>query len=80
MPNKSVAGYTQVPVAAQDILSATHERLTLDGNTTQVTVIYQVRDNGGVVRGAGRRVTFQAGAYPVAGATLLAACNTQEGT
>ncbi len=79
MPNKTVPGYIQVPVAAQDILRESHERLAADGSVTQVTVAYQVRDSLGAVRDR-RSVTFQAGAYPTSGAVLLAACNAQEGT
>jgi hypothetical protein len=80
MPNKTVPGFTQVPVAAKDILSESHLKLVDDGSVTQVTVTYQVRDNGGVVRATGLQVSFQAGAYPTPAATLLAACNTKEGT
>jgi hypothetical protein len=79
MPNKTVPGYIQVPVAAQDILRESHERRATDGSATQVTVDYQVRDSGGAVRDR-RSVSFQSGAYPTSGAVLLAVCNAQEGT
>lgn len=81
MPNKTVPGYTQVPVAAADILRVTHDRLSADGSVTQVTVTYQVRDNvgAGAVR-AVREHSLQAGAYPVSGASVLSAVNTLEGT
>lgn len=79
MPNKSVPGYTQVPVAAGDILGVKHDRLNEAGTVTQVTIDYQVRDSLGAVRDV-NSVSFQAGAYPVSGASIIAACNAAEGT
>lgn len=81
MANKTVPGYTQVPVAAGDILRVVHVRLNASGSITQITVEYQVRDDvgGGAVRGL-RTLSFQGGAYPASGASILSACNTAEGT
>jgi hypothetical protein len=79
MPNKNVPGYTQVPVVAADILRVTHDRLNAAGTVTQVTVDYQVRDDGDVVRDQ-NSVSFQAGSYPTSGASIIAACNSAEGT
>lgn len=79
MPNKAVAGWTQVPVTGSDILRESHDRLNPAGTVTDVTVQYQVRDSLGAVRFTAS-VTFQSGAYPTAAATLIAACNTAQGT
>jgi hypothetical protein len=79
MPSKLVAGYTQVPVVAADILRVTHDRLNDAGTVTQVTVDYQVRDDASVVRDV-NSVSFQAGSYPTSGASIIAACNSAEGT
>ena len=80
MPNKTVLGYTQVPVAAKDILSVTHDRANDAGTATTVTVRYQVRDDSDVVRNGNRVINFTGGAYPVTGATILSNCNANEGT
>ena len=79
MPNKAIAGWTQVPIIAKDILKESHERANDAGTATQVTVHYQIRDTLDVVRGHGT-TSFQSGSYPTSGAVLLAACNTEEGT
>lgn len=79
MPNKAVSGFTQVPVAAKDIVRVTHDRLNAAGTQTNVTVDYQFRDDADVVRGAAR-ITFQSGAYPATGASILAAANAAQGT
>jgi hypothetical protein len=79
MPNKTVSGWTQVPVLASDILQVTHRRLNAAGTTTDVIVTYQVRDSIGAVR-FNANLTFQGGAYPVSGASILAACNAAQGT
>jgi hypothetical protein len=79
MPNKSVPGYTQVPVVAADILRVVHDRLNAAGTITQVTVDYQVRDDASAVRDI-NSISFQSGAYPASGASIIAACNTAEGT
>lgn len=79
MANKAVAGWTQVPVLGSDILQETHTRLNAAGTVTDVTVQYQVRDSLGAVRFTAS-ATFQSGAYPTSAATLIAACNTAQGT
>jgi hypothetical protein len=79
MPNRSVAGYTQVPVAASDILRVVHDRLNAAGTVTQVTVDYQVRDDTSTVRFQ-TSLGFQSGAYPASGASIVAACNAAQGT
>lgn len=79
MPNKAISGYTQVPVAAADILQVTHTRLNAAGTTTDVSVTYQVRDTLNAVRFTAT-LTFQGGAYPTTGAAILAACNAAQGT
>lgn len=79
MPNKSVPGYTQVPVVASDILRVAHERLNAAGTITQVTVDYQVRDDQGTVRDI-NSLSFQGGSYPASGASIISACNAAEGT
>jgi hypothetical protein len=79
MPNKNVPGYTQVPVVAADILRVAHDRLNDAGTVTQVTVDYQVRDDASVVRDV-NSISFQSGSYPASGASIIAACNSAEGT
>jgi hypothetical protein len=76
--NKAIPGWTQVPVTADDILSAQHDRIV--GTTTlNVLIVYQIKDTLGAVRGQ-RRVTTTVTGYPLSGAAALALCNTQEGT
>jgi hypothetical protein len=79
MPNRSVAGYTQVPVAAEDILTVLHRRLNAAGTQTDVSVQYQFRDSLSAVRGTAQ-LTFQSGPYPASGASIIAACNAAQGT
>ena len=79
MPNKAVAGWTQVPIVAADILEVTHRRLNDAGTITDVLVTYQVKDSLGAVRFT-TSLSFQGGSYPVSGATILSSCNTAQGT
>jgi hypothetical protein len=79
VPNKSVAGYTQIPVVGGDITRVVHDRLNEAGTITQVTADYQFKDDQGAVRGTAT-VSFQSGAYPATPASLIAACNAQQGT
>jgi len=79
MPNKSVAGYTQVPVQGGDVLSVHYDRTP--SNTMSLLALYEIKDNGGVVRGVHQIVQtgLAVGAF-LTGVALLAACNTAEGT
>lgn len=79
MANKAVPGYTQVPVAAKDIVEVRHTRLNAAGTVTDVAVTYNVRDDLDVVR-ATRTLSFQGATYPTTGAAIIAACNAAEGT
>jgi len=79
MPNKSVPGWTQVPVTASEITSIHYDRIASDGSSNQLTVAYQIKDNLAAVRQTAT-LTQVVGTYPVAVATILAAINTAQGT
>ncbi len=79
MPNITIPGYTQVVVVAADITSLHFDRLNDLGTSLNLTVTFQVKDSLGAVRGV-KTIQQQVGAYPVALAAILAACNTANGT
>lgn len=79
MPNKAIAGWTQVPVTAGDILSIHYDRLSAGGASNQLTAIYEVKDSGGTVR-AVKTLSQQVGSYPISVAVILASINAAEGT
>jgi len=79
MPNVAVAGWTKVPVVAADLLSIHYDRLNAAGSQNQITVIFEIKDSLGGVRGT-TTVSQQTSAYPVSLTAVLAACNTANGT
>lgn len=79
MPNKTVSGYTQVPVVAANLQSIHYDRLNAAGSANNLTVSYEVKDDTGAVR-AVRTLTQQVASYPITAAAVVAAINTQEGT
>lgn len=79
MPNRSVPGWTQVPVVAADMVRITYDRLNAAGTSCQLTVAYEIKDNLGALRQSLLH-TQQVGAYPVTLAAILAAINTAQGT
>lgn len=78
MPNKSVPGYTQVPVIGNDILNVNHSRSEA-GATINVDIVYIVRDDQGAERGR-NSTSMTTATYPASGASVLSQCNTAEGT
>ena len=79
MPNKAVPGFTQVPVVAANLRSLFYERLNDTGTQCNLSVVYEVKDDAGVVR-AIREDRRQVGAYPVAVNTIVSTINSVEGT
>lgn len=79
MPNKTIAGWTQVPVTAGEILSLHYDRLAASGSTNQLTAVYEIKDSGGTVRQTAS-LSQQVGNYPVAIGTILASINSAQGT
>lgn len=79
MPNKTVPGFTQLPVVAANLLSIHYARLNPTGTANDMTVVYEVKDDGGVVRLV-KTLTQQVASYPVSVANILSAINAAEGT
>lgn len=79
MANKSVSGYTQVPVVGADILSIRYQRLNETGTVNQLTVVYNVKDDQGAIRQIAT-YSAQVASYPISAATIISALNTQQGT
>lgn len=77
MPSKSVAGWTQVPVVAADLMEIRYTRL--DSSTNQILVTYEVKDSLGAVRQIAT-LSQQVGTYPVSAAAILSSINTAQGT
>lgn len=77
MPNKTNPAWTEVPLAAGDVLSAHYERT--GPGVFSLVVTYEVKDSLGAVRSVGS--LSQVGvAYPVAAVAVVAAINTAKGT
>jgi hypothetical protein len=79
MPNKTVAAWTQVPVVAADLLSIHYDRLNPTGTANNLTVTYEIKDNGGTVRQVAT-LSQQVASYPISVATILSSINTAQGT
>lgn len=79
MPSVPVAAWTKVPVVAADLLSIHYDRLNATGSQTQITVVFEIKDSTGGVRGT-TQISQQTTAYPVSLAAVLVACNTANGT
>lgn len=79
MPNKAVAGWTQIPVTAGDILAIHYDRLAVGGSANQLTAVYEIKDSVGTVRQTAS-LSQQVGSYPVAIGTILASINSAQGT
>lgn len=79
MANKSVPGWTQVPVTANEIASIHYDRLNAGGTQNQLTVVYDIKDSLGAVRQQGT-LSQQVGSYPVSVAAILTSINTAQGT
>lgn len=79
MPNVTVPSWTKVPVTGPDLLSVHYDRLNAAGSQTQLTVVFEIKDSLGAVRGT-TTISQQATAYPVSLAAVLAACNVANGT
>ena len=79
MPNKAVAGWTQVPVTASELMSIHYERLNSGGTANNLTVTYEIKDSLGSVRQIAT-LTQQVASYPVAASAILTSINTAQGT
>jgi len=79
LPNKTISGWTQVPVVAANLQVLHYERLNPTGSACNLTVTYEVKDDTGAVRLV-KSYSQQVGAYPVAVATIVSSINTVEGT
>lgn len=79
MPNKTIPGFTQVPVVAANLLSIHYDRLNPTGTANNLTVVYEVKDDAGVVR-AVKTNTQQVAGYPISAANILNSINGVEGT
>jgi len=77
--NKSVAGWTQVPVTAPDLLAIHYERLNAAGSANNLTVTYEIKDSAGAVRQVAT-LTQQVASYPISVAAILSSINTAQGT
>lgn len=79
MPNKAVAGWTQVPATAADLISIHYDRLNAGATANQITVTYEIRDSLGAVRGTAT-LSQQVASYPIAAAAILSSINATQGT
>lgn len=79
MPNKSISGWTQVPIVAANLISIHYDRLNSTGSQCNLIVVYEVKDDTGAVR-LQKTYSQQVGAYPIAVATIVSSLNTVEGT
>lgn len=79
MPNKAVPGWTQVPVAAGDLLEINYSRTASGSAACSVTAKYEIKDTLGAVR-AIATYSAQAVTYPISLATILSTLNTAQGT
>lgn len=79
MANKSIAGWTQVPVTASEIVSIHYDRLNGGGTQNNLTVTYEIKDSLGAVRQIAT-LTQQVGTYPISAAAILSSINTAQGT
>ena len=79
MPNKSVPGWTQVPVAAADLVEIKYARTAPGSATCSASVTYEVKDDQGAVRFRAEYATTGV-TYPVSLAAILSAINTAQGT
>jgi len=79
MPNKAVAGWTQVPVTAAELMEIRYTRLDGGGSVNQLTVTYEIKDSLGAVRQIAT-LSQQVGTYPISAAAILSSINTVQGT
>lgn len=79
MPNKTVPGFTQVPIVAANLLQIQYDRLNPTGTANNLTATYEVKDDTGAVR-ATRSLTQQVASYPITAAAIVASINAAEGT
>lgn len=79
MPNKSVAGWTQTPVVAGDLISIHYDRLNAGATQNQLSVAYEIRDSLGAVRQTAT-LSQQVASYPISIAVILSSINTAQGT
>lgn len=80
MPNKTVPGFIQVPVVAANLLEIRYVRLNPIGTVNNMTVVYEVKNDAGVVMAPAKTLTQQVASYPISAANILAAINAAEGT
>lgn len=79
MANKSVPGWTQVPVTAAMLLSIHYDRLNAAGTQNNLTVAYEIQDTLGAVRQIGA-LSQQVASYPISVANILVSINAAQGT
>lgn len=77
MPNKTNPSWTEVPFAAQDAAEVHYIRTGVGVFT--LSVVYEVKDSLGAIRGFGTLSQANV-AYPVSAAAVVSAINAAKGT